>query len=301
MNDRKQHVIKMANQLFIDKGFFSTSIQDILEYSGISKGTFYNYFTSKNELLMAIITSTTHERERLRDELLVGQDPTDIEILIKQVEFQLKLNRKSGLLTLFEEVSVLNDSELKHFMEQSRLNNIRWIYSRFLDIFGVATQPYLFDCAVMFMGILRENIKFYRMAHESNVNISRVVRYSVKRIEMMVKDVENEEDQLISPALLEKLLPNGNKSNQSLQKQLHHLVFTIKNELDSQTQLNNQVNLLDFIEEELLDSKKPRQFLIQSAMDSLKADGQLQANNHYMKLERLLEEYFMETEASKTP
>ncbi|MFP3340850.1 TetR/AcrR family transcriptional regulator, partial [Micrococcus sp. SIMBA_131] len=54
MNDRKQHVIKMAHQLFIERGFQSTSIQDILEYSGISKGTFYNYFSSKNELLIAL-------------------------------------------------------------------------------------------------------------------------------------------------------------------------------------------------------------------------------------------------------
>ena len=54
MNDRKQHVIKMAHQLFIERGFQNTSIQDILEYSGISKGTFYNYFSSKNELLIAL-------------------------------------------------------------------------------------------------------------------------------------------------------------------------------------------------------------------------------------------------------
>ncbi|MGA9287974.1 MAG: helix-turn-helix domain-containing protein, partial [Anaerobacillus sp.] len=54
MNDRKQHVIKMAHQLFIDRGFQATSIQDILDYSGISKGTFYNYFSSKNELLIAL-------------------------------------------------------------------------------------------------------------------------------------------------------------------------------------------------------------------------------------------------------
>ena len=46
MNDRKQHVVHMAHQLFINKGVQSTSVQDIFEYSGISKGTFYNYFSS---------------------------------------------------------------------------------------------------------------------------------------------------------------------------------------------------------------------------------------------------------------
>ena len=57
MKDRKLHVIKMSHQLFIEKGFLATSIQDILNYSGISKGTFYNYFSSKNELLMELFKS----------------------------------------------------------------------------------------------------------------------------------------------------------------------------------------------------------------------------------------------------
>ena len=46
MIDRKQHVVNRADQLFIHKGVQSTSVQDILEHSGISKGTFNNYFSS---------------------------------------------------------------------------------------------------------------------------------------------------------------------------------------------------------------------------------------------------------------
>ncbi len=52
MNNRKQQVVKNAHHLFfVEKGFQAISIQDIIDYSGISKGTFYNYFSSKNELL----------------------------------------------------------------------------------------------------------------------------------------------------------------------------------------------------------------------------------------------------------
>lgn len=61
MNNRKMHVIQKAHQLFLEKGFQATSIQDILDYSGISKGTFYNYFSSKNELLISIF-KTLHEK-----------------------------------------------------------------------------------------------------------------------------------------------------------------------------------------------------------------------------------------------
>ena len=40
--------------LFEEKGFSETSIQDIVEAIGVTKGTFYYYFTSKEQLLMDI-------------------------------------------------------------------------------------------------------------------------------------------------------------------------------------------------------------------------------------------------------
>ncbi|WP_246483829.1 TetR/AcrR family transcriptional regulator [Heyndrickxia vini] len=86
MKSRKQHVMTVAHQLFIHKGFQATSIQDILEGSSISKGTFYNYFPSKNELLLAIFADSYNELEKKREKLLIGQNRSDIEIFIKQIE-----------------------------------------------------------------------------------------------------------------------------------------------------------------------------------------------------------------------
>ncbi|MFA9464974.1 MAG: TetR/AcrR family transcriptional regulator [Velocimicrobium sp.] len=39
-----------ARELFVKKGYEQTSIRDILEIVDIAKGTFYYYFTSKEEL-----------------------------------------------------------------------------------------------------------------------------------------------------------------------------------------------------------------------------------------------------------
>ncbi|QGS69069.1 TetR family transcriptional regulator [Oceanobacillus sp. 143] len=55
MNDKKKNVVKVAHQLFIEKGFQSTSIQDILDVSGISKGTFYKYFHLKTNYLLPFL------------------------------------------------------------------------------------------------------------------------------------------------------------------------------------------------------------------------------------------------------
>jgi len=61
MNKRKKIVVDHARALFLEKGIQMTSIQDIIERSGISKGTFYNYFSSKNECVTAILQQAYHE------------------------------------------------------------------------------------------------------------------------------------------------------------------------------------------------------------------------------------------------
>ena len=51
---RKDAIMKTAQQLFFEKGFAETSIQDILNALSISKGGFYHHFDSKDEVLTAL-------------------------------------------------------------------------------------------------------------------------------------------------------------------------------------------------------------------------------------------------------
>lgn len=50
----KEKITKQSIKLFQEKGFSETSIQDIVDALGVTKGTFYYYFTSKEILLMEI-------------------------------------------------------------------------------------------------------------------------------------------------------------------------------------------------------------------------------------------------------
>ncbi|EPY14123.1 TetR/AcrR family transcriptional regulator [Paenibacillus alvei A6-6i-x] len=50
----KDKIIRHSIALFESKGFSETSIQDIVDTLGVTKGTFYYYFTSKEQLLTHI-------------------------------------------------------------------------------------------------------------------------------------------------------------------------------------------------------------------------------------------------------
>ncbi|MGF6949695.1 AcrR family transcriptional regulator [Neobacillus sp. B4I6] len=304
MNDRKQHVVNMAHQLFIEKGFQATSIQDILDYSGISKGTFYNYFSSKSELLIAIYKTIYKRLEKDRNDLLIGQNPSSIEIFIKQVEMQMITNRKNKLITLYEEVLSSNDADLKQFVQRSRLNSLRWYYNRFIDIFGEQKKPFLLDCAIMFQGILQYNVQYNRMAHESGEKVSSVVRYSVARLVKIVDEVSESGDQLIEPNTLEKWVPGCQKNNHEIITQLMKIAVTLKASITKSIQdveeQNKYNELLDFIQEEIIHTKSPRKFLIQSALLSLKQNPESLWKKELGQLNELIEAFYSVTESEDT-
>jgi TetR/AcrR family transcriptional regulator, transcriptional repressor for nem operon len=49
----KQHIIEQVAPLFNAQGYFGTSLSDVLEVTGLPKGTIYRYFESKDELALA--------------------------------------------------------------------------------------------------------------------------------------------------------------------------------------------------------------------------------------------------------
>jgi AcrR family transcriptional regulator len=47
-------LVKAATKLFAEQGFESTSVQEIVEAAGVTKGAMYHYFESKDDLLYEI-------------------------------------------------------------------------------------------------------------------------------------------------------------------------------------------------------------------------------------------------------
>lgn len=50
----KESIIKAAQDLFEQKGYHATSVQAIVDAAGVTKGAFYHYFESKEDLLLLV-------------------------------------------------------------------------------------------------------------------------------------------------------------------------------------------------------------------------------------------------------
>lgn len=51
----KEHILRSAMELFFEKGYYSTSIEEVAKQAQISKGLLYHYFSGKEDLLAAMV------------------------------------------------------------------------------------------------------------------------------------------------------------------------------------------------------------------------------------------------------
>lgn len=77
--ERRLEIVKAARFLFQKKEYDNTTIQDVIDYLGIAKGTIYHYFKSKEELLEAVIEDIVDETVNGLQELVkhTGGNPLD--------------------------------------------------------------------------------------------------------------------------------------------------------------------------------------------------------------------------------
>jgi len=57
-DERPQELLDAALQLFVEKGYAATRSEEVARAAGVSKGTLYLYFPSKEDLLKAVILTT---------------------------------------------------------------------------------------------------------------------------------------------------------------------------------------------------------------------------------------------------
>ena len=71
INSTKSRIVSAAWQLFYEQGFDNTTVDEIVELSGTSKGSFYHYFGSKD----ALPASLSYLFDEKYEELAESMDP----------------------------------------------------------------------------------------------------------------------------------------------------------------------------------------------------------------------------------
>ena len=120
MNTTKAKITKVAWQLFHEKGYSETTIDDIIAASGTSKGSFYHYYSSKDELLSSLSDIFDAKYEEVIQTLDKDMDSFDkLLFLCYSVHDMIEKDIPIGLLSSLYSSQVVTKGD-KHLQNQDR-------------------------------------------------------------------------------------------------------------------------------------------------------------------------------------
>ncbi len=121
-NDTKSRIVEAAWQLFHEKGYEETTIEDIISLSGTSKGTFYHYFAGKDALLSSLsdIFDSFYEESEATTPLADDMDCVDKLItLCCQIHKMIGERIQPSLLASLYSSQVVTRGD-RHLLNQNR-------------------------------------------------------------------------------------------------------------------------------------------------------------------------------------
>ena len=117
----KEKIVNAAWELFYDKGYENTTVEDIIAAAGTSKGTFYYYFDRKDALLDTLSTIFDRQYEKLEKEMASDLNCYD-KLLFMNYEMHLFIEKQIevDLLSSLYSTQLLSKTQ-SNLLDQNRV------------------------------------------------------------------------------------------------------------------------------------------------------------------------------------
>ena len=117
----KGKIINAAWDLFYEQGYEDTTVEEIIDKSGTSKGSFYHYFEGKDALLGSLSYIFDEEYEKLQSEIDENMNSFDALLFLNAKLFSFIEERIDiDLLTRLYSTQLVTKGE-KHLLDNKRL------------------------------------------------------------------------------------------------------------------------------------------------------------------------------------
>jgi AcrR family transcriptional regulator len=118
-------IVEKAREVFLQKGYYGATIDDIAEAAGVSRSSFYTYFPSKRDVLLTLGTATYAAMNDTIERMMVvvDEDPPDVIERIVRIYIDL-LDVHGAFLQVWSQAG-FGDDELRRTGMRSKLATAR--------------------------------------------------------------------------------------------------------------------------------------------------------------------------------
>ncbi|MBW5448566.1 TetR family transcriptional regulator [Cohnella sp. CFH 77786] len=197
----KQKIMESAMRLISEKGYESTSIQDIANDCGIAKGSVYKIFESKEDLLIAVFGSLL---ERMFDEteaILSDEELPPRDRLIRSTRHQLNYFEEMKFsLGELQELPLKDHSKFMSACHEWRGRQLEYYKEMLLTAYGAKIEPRVWDLVIVYASILKVLTMFPHSVNQP-LNHEHAAAFIVERLDDMAAG--------LAVSKLEPLLPES--------------------------------------------------------------------------------------------
>ncbi|MER2061163.1 MAG: TetR/AcrR family transcriptional regulator [Niallia sp.] len=207
MKEKEKIIIDSAIKFFAQKGFSSTSVQEIASDCGISKGAFYLYFKSKESLLYKILQYYYDELIKTFEEISLKSIPARDKYM-EQLTFMFNhaLKHKEFIIMQSKEQAIPLNSSIKDLLVQMQSEMQNYNLKGLHAIYGEEKKNYLLDLLMIQEGLVHSFLKIV-ILESSNISTKDISHYLLKRLDSIITDMEaNDEPPLFTNDFLKHII-----------------------------------------------------------------------------------------------
>ncbi|AKS39037.1 TetR family transcriptional regulator [Anoxybacillus gonensis] len=190
---RKEQIIEVAMKLFAEKGYHATSMQEIAEHSHLAKGSLYNYFKSKEEIVLSIFQYHYDQLFQQFARIASDRSLTAREKFLKQLSLQIEaFEQHKEIVQMHMGDHAQKVSEDVHALVlRIRSHLFDWYIQSFIDMYGERIRPFVLDCAIMLNGMLKEYL-FFALFEKQPFSFQRLAPFLMERLDALVDSLQHD-------------------------------------------------------------------------------------------------------------
>ncbi len=153
---KKQLIMEKALELFSEQGFEATSVQQITERCGISKGAFYLSFKTKDELLFSMVDYFLQQFIADIDQVVRNMNNKDV-VLVDFYKgiFQAFKKHSASSRVFFNEKVFLTKKELFHKVSAYEADMSKFIVQMLEELYREELQETIYDVMYCIKGFVK--------------------------------------------------------------------------------------------------------------------------------------------------